>query len=157
MVEEPGYPAGHGFGLVPSRWKECSRQEAEKTLLAIAEPARREFIPQFLRTLEVGSTESRPTIGLLFRTSSPFRAAQKLSDFQAARSVISPSELGRNLFMKDVTAFEDLISGCGQCCRPLMDCSKPEACSQTDCPPSPSPSPSGRGVKDGRVWRAMKR
>jgi hypothetical protein len=50
-------------------------------LLAIAEPTQREFIPQFLRTFEVGSTESRPTIGLFFRMSSPFSEAQTLADF----------------------------------------------------------------------------
>jgi hypothetical protein len=39
--------------MAPARWRELARQEADKTLLAIAEPTQREFIPQFIRTLEV--------------------------------------------------------------------------------------------------------
>lgn len=99
-------PAAIRSALRPEQWREAARDEAEKTLLALAEPNQRSFIADFLKTLVVDVFGT----GFFLRMRSPFYGQQTVSDFQAARSALDPSDLGQNLFMKDVQAFEQLMA-----------------------------------------------
>jgi hypothetical protein len=91
--------------LKPALWREPARQEAQRTLEALAEAKDRHFIPDFIRTLQADVFGR----GFFLRMRSPFLGVQTLADYQAAKGVVTPADRGLSLFQKDVTAFEELM------------------------------------------------
>ena len=92
--------------MQPDQWQKAAREEAERTLLAVAEPNQRQFIPEFLNTV----TAALAGGGLSVRMGSPFKGAQTLGDYQAARSAVRPGDLGMSLFQANVEEFRDLMT-----------------------------------------------
>ena len=100
-------PAAMRTALHPGQWRPLATEEAEKTLTAIAAPNQRQFIGDFIRSIFVDVFAPN---GFFLRMKSPFHAVQTVADYQAARSAVQPSDLGQNLFTKDVAAFEELMA-----------------------------------------------
>jgi len=99
-------PLAMAAAVKPGQWRELAYTEAQRTLLALAEPTQRHFIEAFLRTLTVDVFGT----GFFIRMSSPFIAGHTLAEYQAARSAVKPSDLGQNLFQKDIAEFEQLMT-----------------------------------------------
>ena len=106
-LKDRDIPAALRAALKPEQWHEAARQEAERTLLALADPNQRAFIQDFLKTLMSG-VFGNP--GFYLRMRSPFNGSQTLVDYQAAHGVVKPSDLGQNLFQKDLQDFQALMT-----------------------------------------------
>lgn len=82
-----------------------ARETAERTLLALAKPNQRAFVPAFLETIVNGIFGT----GFFVRMKNPFPTPKSVQDFQAARSAVSPQDLSQNLFLKSVQEFEQMM------------------------------------------------
>lgn len=100
-------PVALRTALAPGQWRELARKEAQAVLTGLAHPEQVEFIGAFVNTLVVDVFGSP---GCFFQLRTPFPAAQTLTDYQTARSLIRPEDRGLNLFQKDITAFEQLMA-----------------------------------------------
>ncbi len=100
-------PVALDRALAPRHWLEEAKVRARKTLLALADPAQRKFIDDFVEQTSASILEGG---GLVLRMGTPFRdTGDPLADAQAARAALSPFDGPDNLFLRQVTKFEDLI------------------------------------------------
>jgi hypothetical protein len=79
---------------------------ALRTLEALAGAQEREFIPQFIATLEHGMFGN----GFFLRLRDPAKRPLTLGEFQGARVASSPQDLDQNLFLQTVQDFDDLMT-----------------------------------------------
>lgn len=91
-------------------WVKLARDTAERTLLALADPSERNFIPIFLGTLTVFGMEN----GFGFMMTAPFMGMNNpLQEAQTARAITSPREMaetrGLSLFASAINDFEQML------------------------------------------------
>lgn len=98
-------PVAAAKALQQAAWLVDARELAERTLLSLATPDQRQFVPMFVATVVAGVLEG----GMFLRMRNPFPPAQTLPDIQAARAAVSNQDLGGNLFLKQVQDFESLL------------------------------------------------
>jgi hypothetical protein len=99
-------PAAMARALRPEHWAGPFRDEAERTLLALAGADERQFIPGFIETLAVAAFPN----GFTAKMRTPFDGAATLEEYQAARAALSPADLSGSLFLEKVQEFEDMVT-----------------------------------------------
>jgi hypothetical protein len=100
-------PGAMERSLNPDRWYADARATAQRVLIAIAEPAERRFISQFVET--VTATLLQPN-GLMLQMRSPFPGLRdRIEEARAAHLALNLGDLSSNLFLAQVQEFEDLI------------------------------------------------
>ena len=105
-LKDRDIPAALKTALHPEQWRELAHKEAERTLLALALPSQREFIREFLQVLTVDVFGT----GFSLKMKTPFLGGMTLADYQAAGGVVSPGDLGTNLFEGGLNEFRDLMA-----------------------------------------------
>ncbi|HTV62268.1 MAG TPA: hypothetical protein VMH30_06835 [Verrucomicrobiae bacterium] len=92
-------PAAMARTLLPGNW-----MAAEQTLLVVAQPAERQFIPDFIKTPSVA------TIGGSFPCAWIHHSAMKncWKIAGSARAALSPDDLSQSLFLDRVQEFENI-------------------------------------------------
>lgn len=91
----------------PAFWYRDARDLAIRTILAIADPKERKYIPDFADTVTAGVLGGG---GLSLQMHTPFpELRDMLASAQSARAAMNPQDLGQNLFRLPVQEFEDLI------------------------------------------------
>ena len=102
-------PLAEERALARPEWEAEAVGEARRTLLALADPAQRQFIEPFIQTVKswfaqpVRSFEMKSPFGELLE---PFEA---IAAARLARENLNPADLSQSLFLKPVQDFEDLI------------------------------------------------
>ena len=79
-------PAAMARTLHPGNWAAAAKVVAEQTLLAIAQPAERQFIPDFIKTLSWATIEG----GFCLRLNSPFGDEKLLEDCRFGARGVKP-------------------------------------------------------------------
>jgi hypothetical protein len=102
-------PEAMNRALAPEQWIDLARDTALRVLTAIAQPAERVFVPDFVATV-TGAILPGQNDGLSLKMITPFATLRDLiADAQSARAVASPFDQGTGLFQGQISEFEALI------------------------------------------------